>query len=82
MFPDTFSAIVTVLGSASFACIGWVFQRAYVLGTRVSVLETKQADLPNLINSKFDGMGYKIDAMNARLDRIERAMNGALYSQH
>jgi hypothetical protein len=72
------TTIISVTGSAFFACLGWIFQRSTTLATRVSVLETKQEDLPTLISSKFDGVGYKFDAISARLDRIEKAMNGSL----
>lgn len=69
-------AITALVGTASLAAFGWVFQKSYTLGTRVTIIETKQEDLPALINAKFDSLGYKFDSMDHRLDRIERAMNG------
>lgn len=60
--------IISILGSGAFIGVfGWVFQ----LGSRVSILETQQPDLKELINTQFEDV-------NRRLDRIERAMNGQL----
>lgn len=62
------STILGILGSGAFvAAFGWVLQ----LGNRITILETQQPDLKELINSQFDDVSQ-------RLDRIERAMNGAL----
>jgi len=58
-------AIVGVLGMAFLGVFGWTVQ----LGNRVSVIETQQASLKELIETKFE-------EVNRRLDRIERGMNG------
>ena len=59
--------IVGILGTAFLLVVGWTIQ----LGNRVSVTETKQMDLETLINTRFD-------AVDDRLDRIERSLNGYL----
>ena len=60
-------AFVSVLGMAFLGIFGWVIQ----LGNRVSVVETENKGLRELINTRFDGV-------DGRLDRIERSMNGHL----
>lgn len=61
-------ALLSLLGSGTFvAAVGFIFS----LGTRVTKLEAHQEDLPQFIEVQFD-------SVNKRLDRIERAMNGAL----
>lgn len=65
------AAILSVLGTAGFAALGWAMQRSVSIGNRVSIIETKQEDLPVLINMRFA-------EVSRRLDRIERAMNGHL----
>jgi hypothetical protein len=59
--------LIGILGTGFLGMIGWVIQ----LGSRVSVAETRHEDLLELINTRFD-------EVSRRLDRIERAMNGAL----
>ena len=59
--------IVGILGTAFLLVVGWTIQ----LGNRVSITETKQKDLETLINTRFD-------AVDDRLDRIERSLNGYL----
>lgn len=53
-------AVVSFLGVATLAIFGWAFQ----LSNRVSVVETENEGLKELINTKFD-------EVNRRLDRIE-----------
>lgn len=62
-----FTTLISFLGTGAIACIGFF----YSLGSRITKLETKQEDLPALIEAKFD-------AVELRLDRIERSLNGAL----
>ena len=64
-----FQVLVGIFGSATIGIFGWVFQRSFTLGNRVTILEARQESLPTLINSKFD-------EVNRRLARIEDAMNG------
>lgn len=71
MPTSAFDIVIAIFGGLTVSCLAWIFQRAFVLGTRVTILETKQADLPTLINAKFD-------EVNRRLGRIEAAMNGSL----
>ena len=59
--------IVGILSTAFFIVVGWTIQ----LGNRVSVLEKGAKDLDILINARFD-------AVDARLERIERSLNGYL----
>lgn len=62
------TALLSILGSGAFlGAFGFIVQ----LGNRLTKVETKQEDLPDLINSQFSDL-------SRRLDRIERAMNGAL----
>jgi hypothetical protein len=61
-----YSVILAIISSGAFlAVVGW----AANIGNRVTKIETRQEDLPALITAKFD-------AVEQRLDRIERAMNG------
>jgi hypothetical protein len=60
--------LFSLLGSGGIVAVVSFF---YTLGNRVAKLETKQEDLPTLIEAKFD-------AVEMRLDRIERSLNGAL----
>lgn len=58
-----------ILGSGIFlAAITFVFN----LNNRLTVVETRQDDLPALIEEKFE-------SVEKRLDRIERSMNGFLH---
>ena len=57
--------LMGILGTAFLLIAGWTMR----LGNRVSVVETKQTDLETLINARFD-------AVDDRLDRIERSLNG------
>ena len=63
-----FNTLISLLGSGGAIAVISFF---YSLGNRVAKLETKQEDLPALIESKFE-------AVEQRLDRIERSLNGAL----
>lgn len=64
----TAATIISILGSGAFiGALGWILQ----LGGRVTVLETQQPDLKELINSQFADVAR-------RLGRIEKAMNGQL----
>jgi hypothetical protein len=74
MVDIVISVSVPIIATTLFATIGWVVR----VSSRVTKVETKQEDLPTLINTKFDGVGYKFDAIDNRLARIERAMNGSL----
>jgi hypothetical protein len=60
--------ISTIAGSGAFiAVVGW----AYTLGNRVTKVETQHEGIEELINARFD-------AVEHRLERIERSMNGHL----
>lgn len=65
------TTLFSILGTAFFGALGWAFQKGVALSNRVTAIETKQEDLPTLINAQFSDV-------SRRLDRIERAMNGAL----
>lgn len=67
-----FITFVGIAGTAVVGIFGWVFQRGFILSNRVTVVETHQKDLPNLIEVQFA-------SVNQRLDRIERSMNGFLH---
>jgi hypothetical protein len=60
-------AIIGLLGTALLGTLGWAVQ----LSSEVKIVKTEQEGLKELIEAKFD-------EVNRRLDRIERAMNGAL----
>lgn len=77
IFLPLFSGI---FGCAFLGIFAWSVQlgnRVSMLeqSPRISVLESRHTDLLTLINTKFEDM-------NRRLDRIERAMNGALHIDH
>ena len=59
--------MMSVMGTAVLGVFGWALH----LNTRVSVLESQRESLKELIEARFD-------AVENRLDRIERAMNGHL----
>ena len=74
-FPTITAILGAVFGSGAVTgATGWI----YNLGNRVTKLETKQEDLPALIEAKFDVVNISLDSIGGRLDRIERAMNGTL----
>lgn len=59
-------ALVSFLSAASLAILGWAFQ----LSKQVAVLEARDEDYKELVSAYFE-------QVNHRLDRIEKAMNGA-----
>lgn len=59
--------VIGILSTAFFIVVGWSIQ----LGNRVTIVETKQEDLTELINRRFD-------FVEQRLGRIEDGMNGHL----
>jgi hypothetical protein len=64
-----------LMGLGATAIVGmftWVFNGLTGLETRVAVLEQGRNDLKELIDTKFDDLGR-------RLDRIERSLNGHLH---
>lgn len=63
------TVLLGIFGTSVVGSVGWISQKAFLLEKRVTIIETKQEDLPDLINAKFEDM-------NRRLDRIERNMNG------
>jgi len=69
------TAIISLLGTVFVGCFAWLFQRAVSNEGRISAVETKQEDLPALLTIQFN-------AVNSRLDRIERALNGHLKSSN
>ena len=68
------NTFIGILGTATLAIIGY----AIALGTRVNVQEQKLIDLKELINVQFEALGHRFDAINIRLSRIDRALNGRL----
>jgi hypothetical protein len=62
------STLTAILGSGAFIGLVGFF---YSLGNRVTVLETQRDDLPAFLEARFG-------SINQRLDRIERALNGAM----
>lgn len=68
---DTINYIAGALGTlVSSGAAAWIVQ----LSNRVTKIETKQEDLPELIEAL-------IDSVNTRLDRIERSLNGHLIKE-
>lgn len=70
--------IVGVIGTTVVGIVGWAIQ----LNSKVAVNAQKNDDLKELITEKFKGLDERNDQrdddLNRRLERIERAMNGAL----
>lgn len=62
---DYIKYLLSVLGMSILAIFGWGFN----LSNRVTAIEQKQMDIPDLLDAKFD-------SVNFRLERIERALNG------
>lgn len=62
-----FAFVYTITASTFIAILGW----GLGIEPRIQVLKVKQEDLKELIINKFDDQ-------SKRLDRIERALNGAL----
>lgn len=71
-----FNAIVTVIGVAVTGLIGWGSK----LQSDVRVQDQKVVDLKDLINEKLETNNVKLDNIDHRLERIERALNGSLRS--
>lgn len=63
--------LIGLFGTAIFATFGFVYQKQSTLESRVTRLETQHEDLSTLLDAK-------LDPILQRLERIERAMNGAL----
>jgi hypothetical protein len=63
-----------IIATATFGTIAWAFQAS----SRLTKVETRQTDLPELIETKFDVVTERFDSIAQRLSRIERAMNGKL----
>ena len=61
------STILTFFGTLSVGVVVWAFR----LESRVNVLDQKHIDLRELINTRFDNS-------DKRLERIEKALNGAI----
>lgn len=59
--------LLSLLSAGLIGAAGFIFS----ISNRVTKVETKQEDLPTLINTKFE-------EVNRRLGRIERGMNGHL----
>jgi hypothetical protein len=71
-------SMTTVIGTAVLGIAGWAVR----LESRISGQDIRHQDLKELIETKFKGADDKIDAkfagMDARLQRIEQALNGKL----
>lgn len=63
-----FTAIISLIGAAFLACLGWAFKKIERLDTRVAVLEALQSPLMVLLNARFD-------AVEDRLSRIEDSID-------
>ena len=59
------------LGISIVGAIAWAIRLEGRVNTVEKVTELKHTDLKELINTKFD-------SISSRLERIERALNGAL----
>lgn len=72
------SIAITALSIAAPALFAWVVN----VQSRVSILETENRGLRDLIEEKFDGLekslNFKHEVNERRLDRIERSLNGSL----
>ena len=76
---DMFTTVLSLLGAAFLGVIGWAFR----LQTQVTIHAQKHDDLTTLLDAKFDAVttlvDAKFEASDRRLERIERALNGALH---
>ena len=63
---NSFNTILdTVLGGAILGTLAWI----YGLGTRVSVLETKDESLVTLFNSKLDEINRRLGSIENKLEK-------------
>lgn len=67
MLGKVWDYITYLLGALTLGVFAWAFN----INNRVTVLETKDDSLKELITIQFE-------AVKSRLDRIERGMNGRL----
>ena len=67
MLANLLPSLVNLVGAAALGALGW----AYLLQGRVSRLEGQYETLTCLIKTRFD-------AIDKRLDRVERSLNGYL----
>lgn len=70
-----FEVILGLAGTAMLGSIGWLFMEVSDAKSKVAVLEQKDSDLKELLSEVLDA---KLEGVNFRLERIEKAMNGAL----
>lgn len=77
--------VITILSTAVIGLAGWVYR----MGTKVTELEAQKQllirlfderneSLAKLIEAKFDNVSDKFDAVNQRLGRVEKSLNGFL----
>lgn len=73
------TTLVSLLGAALMGVFAWAFS----LQSRVSIYGQRHEDLLKLIDTKFHSIELMVDtkfeSSNQRLERIERALNGALH---
>jgi hypothetical protein len=71
-------SFVGIIGTLLLVTIGWAFRTT----STVSVLDERCNGLEKLLDIKDDDLreliSSRFDAIEGRLDRIERSMNGAL----
>lgn len=66
-----YNIILGLLSSGAFlAIIGW----AANVTTRITKIETKQEDLPELLEAKAEAIMAKFEAIEDRLERIENGL--------
>lgn len=77
--------VITILSTAVIGLAGWVYR----MGIKVTELEAQKQllirlfderneALAKLIEAKFDNVSDKFDAVNQRLGRVEKSLNGFL----
>ena len=66
-----FETLLGIISTAVIGSIGWLFVSHTEVKSSVSVLKQRDEDYTTIMNAQFN-------SVNQRLDRIERAMNGAL----
>lgn len=70
MGKNMFNILVSILGSAIIGILGWIFTKAENLATRVTILETQQKPLLDLINNRFDAIEDRLDRIEHKQDKV------------
>ena len=69
--------LLGITGTAFIGTIGWLFVAQSETNAKLAILQQNDVNYVTLLDAKFETVEVGFNDLGRRLDRIEKAMNGA-----